>query len=164
MIGSPREIIEEYSRTAYATVSWPSETSSLVKLAKVHFERPGGGPVRTGEPMVAHVSFLISQSIQDPIVTISFYWPSGYLCTQLTSASSRHIQALHDGLVSFDFLCPVLTMQRGLYRVDIAIERGSEVIGNWRGCSLLRVDPGKIILGDFYIEHSCNISAEFTRT
>jgi hypothetical protein len=157
MTGSPRVVIEEYARTAYAAMSEESQTSSVARLAKLYFEGPGGGSVRTGEPMAAHVSVLLKEPMQDPIVTISFYWPSGYLCTQLTSAGRCHDQALHDGMVSFDFACPMLTMQRGLYRVDVTIERGSESVGYWRCCSLLRVDPGRIILGDFYLEHSCNM-------
>jgi len=160
MTGSPRDVIEEYSRTAYAVMSSSSETFDVAELIKVRFERPGGGPIQTGEPMVAHVSFLLKVPTRDPIITISFYWPSGYLCTQLTSAGSCKDQALQDGLVSVDFVCPVLTMQRGLYRADIAIERGSELIAHWRCCSLLRVEPGKIVSGDFYLEHSCNMSAE----
>ena len=158
LTGSPRDVIEEYSRTAYAAISWSSEASSLAKLDTVYFDGPGGGPVRTGEAMTAHVSFLLKGPVQDAIVTISFYWPSGYLCTQLTSAGTFHGQTRDGGLVFFDFTCPVLTMQRGLYRVDIAIERGNEIIGHWRCCSLLRVDPGKIILGDFYLEHSCKVT------
>jgi hypothetical protein len=158
MTGSPRHVIEEYSRTAYAAMSW-SVSSSVAKLTRVCFSGPGGGPVRTGEPMSAQVDFLLREPVQDPVVNISIYWPSGYLCTQLTSAGSCRHQALH-GLISADFACPVLTMQRGLYRIDISIETGSEIIGDWRCCSLLRVDPGKIVLGDFYLEHSCNMSAQ----
>lgn len=158
MTGGPRDVIEEYSKTAYAAMSWPEDTSNVAKLVGVRFEGKGGGPVRTGEPMTAHLSFQMRESVQHPTVTISIYWASGYICTQLTTAGSRNVQGLHEGLVSLGFSCPVLTMQRGLYRVDVAIESGSEVIGHWRGCSLLRVDPGKIILGDFYVEHSCEMT------
>jgi len=158
MTGSPRDVVEEYARTAYGAISEESETSCVARLAKVYFEGPGGGSVRTGEPMGAHVSVLLKEPIQNPIITISFYWPSWYLCTQLTSAGHFHDQAPHDGgMVSFDFACPMLTMQRGLYRVDITMERGSERIGYWRCCSLLRVHPGRVILGDFYLEHSCHM-------
>lgn len=161
MTGSPRDIIEEYSRTAYAAMS-SSGSSSVANLAGVHFEGPEAGQVRTGEPMSAHVAFQLKEPVQDPVVNISIYWPSGYLCTQLTSAGSCH-HPLHEGHVSFDFVCPVLTMQRGLYRVDVSIERESEIVGHWRCCALLRVDPGKIILGDFCLEYSCKISAGRTR-
>ena len=78
----------------------------------------------------------------------------------MTSADGCHHHGLYDGLISFDFACPVVTLQRGLYRIDVSIERESEIIGHWRCCALLRVDPGKIILGDFYLEHSCNMSAQ----
>jgi ABC-type polysaccharide/polyol phosphate transport system ATPase subunit len=157
MTGNPRDIIEEYSRTAYAAMSC-SESSSVANLTRVCFEGPEKGQVRTGEPMSAHLAFQLKEPVRDAVVSISIYWPSGYLCTQLTSADSCH-HALHDGLVCFDFVCPVVTLQRGLYRVDVSIERGSEIIGHWRCCSLLRVDPGKIILGDFYLEHRCKMSA-----
>ena len=71
MTGSPRHVIEEYSRTAYAAMSWSSETSSMAKLTQGSFRRPGGGPVRTGEPMAAQVSFLLREPMQDPVVNIS---------------------------------------------------------------------------------------------
>jgi hypothetical protein len=159
MSGGPREVIEEYSKTAYAAMPWSSDSSNAADLARVHFEGPGGGPIRTGDPMWAHVAFRFQGPVRDPYVTVSFYWPSGYLCTQLTSGGSCHDRTFFDGLVSFDFDCPIVTMQRGLYRVDVEIARGGEIIGHWRCCSLLRVDPGKIILGDFYLDHSCNATA-----
>ncbi len=159
MTGYPRDIIQEYSRSAYAATSC-SESSSVASLAGVGFEGPDGGQVRTGEPMSAHLAVQFRQPVHDAIVSISIYWPSGYLCTQLTSADSCHPHTLCEGLVRFDFACPVVTLQRGLYRIDVSIERDGEVIGYWRCCSLLRVDPGKVILGDFYLEHRCKREVE----
>jgi ABC-type polysaccharide/polyol phosphate transport system ATPase subunit len=159
MTGSPRAVVEEYSRTAYVSISERSGTSGSAKLVAVHFKGLDGGATRTGEPMAVHVSVQLGKPVPEPTLTISLFWPSGYICTQLTSAGSRPPQSFYDGLVSFEFFCPVLTMQRGLYRVDIAISRGNEIIGNWNCCSLLRVDLGEIIAGDFYLQHSCRISA-----
>jgi ABC-type polysaccharide/polyol phosphate transport system ATPase subunit len=159
MSGAPREVIEEYSKTAYDAMLRSSDSSNAVDLVRIHFEGPGGGPIRTGDPMWAHVAFLFEGPVRDPHVTVSFYWPSGYLCTQLTSGGSSHDRPFFDGLVAFDFACPIVTMQRGLYRVDIEIAEGGEIMGSWRCCSLLRVDPGKIILGDFYLDHSCKSTA-----
>jgi ABC-type polysaccharide/polyol phosphate transport system ATPase subunit len=158
MTGSPRDIVQEYSRTAYASMSWSSESSVAAKISRVSFECPVGGPVRTGEPMVAYVSFQLKAPVRDPTVIISFYWPSGYLCTQMTSAGLCHDQTLQ-GTLSLEFICPLLIMQRGLYRVDISMERGDEAIGHWHCCSLLRIEHGKIIPGDFYLDHSCSMSA-----
>jgi hypothetical protein len=48
-------------------------------------------------------------------------------------------------------------MQRGLYSVDVLIERRGEVL-EWRPrCCLLRVGAGKIVAGDFYLKHSCQM-------
>jgi ABC-type polysaccharide/polyol phosphate transport system ATPase subunit len=158
MAGHPRAVIDEYSRTAAAPGS--RETSSVATLAGITFEGPGGRPVRTGEPMVARISLRLTAPMQDPIITISFYWPSGYLCTQLTSAGRCQDGLLREGLVSCVFVCPVLVMQRGLYRVDVSIEQGSENAGYWQCCSLLRVDPGRLVSGDFYLEHSCEMTSK----
>jgi ABC-type polysaccharide/polyol phosphate transport system ATPase subunit len=160
MVGKPREIIEEYSRTAYSAMTWATTASSVAKLVNVYFKGPEREPVQTGKEMTAHVSILLSGRITDPIIVISFYWPSGYLCTQLTSASCGHDRTLRNCLVNFDFSCPALTMQRGLYRVDVAIKSGRETIAEWHRCSLLRVVPGMIVLGDFYVEHSCRMSVQ----
>ena len=48
-------------------------------------------------------------------------------------------------------------MQRGLYSVDVLIERRGEVIDSRLRCSLLRVGTGKIVARDFYLEHSCQL-------
>jgi homopolymeric O-antigen transport system ATP-binding protein len=83
---------------------------------------------------------------------VSLNWPSGYLCTQLASPAGLRLTP-GSGEIQFD--CPMLTMQRGLYSVDLVIERRGEVLDYRPRCSLLRVNPGKIVAGDFYLEHSC---------
>jgi ABC-type polysaccharide/polyol phosphate transport system ATPase subunit len=158
MTGKPRDVIEQYSRTAYIATACP-ESSSVASLAGIGFEGRDGGPVRTGEPMSAHLAFQLKQPVHDPLVSISIYWPSGYLCTQLTWPGRCHPCTLREGPVRLEFVCPLVTLQRGLYRVDVSIERDGEIVAHWRSCALLRVDSGKIILGDFYLEHQCKLSA-----
>jgi ABC-type polysaccharide/polyol phosphate transport system ATPase subunit len=158
MTGSPRSVIEEYCNTVYAALLNAPGSTTSAKLVAVSFEGPAGGPVRTGQSMRARVSILLTDEAPSAALSISLYWPSGYLCTQLSSSDGGETYAIGPGPVSFDFSCAVLTMQRGLYRVDIALRRGNEIIGDWRCCSLLRVDPGKIIAGDFYLQHSCKMS------
>jgi hypothetical protein len=48
-------------------------------------------------------------------------------------------------------------MQRGLYSVDVLIERRGEVLDCRPRCSMLRVGSGKLVAGDFYMEHSCRV-------
>ena len=160
MAGSPRAVIDEYARTSYSSATRSSASSCPPKLVAVHFDGPAGGVVRTGEPMAAYVAIQVNEPIPDWTLTVSFFWPSGYLCTQLISTAKDYARQLHSGIVSFDFVCPALTMQRGLYRVDISVSRGNQVVGDWQSCSLLRVDLGTIVVGDFYLQHECKISLQ----
>jgi ABC-type polysaccharide/polyol phosphate transport system ATPase subunit len=154
MSGSPRDVIEEYSRSAYGGLT--PTGSGEAKLCGVHFKNPEAGGIQTGKPMTAEVRVELQERIKDARVTVSFYWPSGYLCTQLSSDGAL-VGIDWQGLIQFEFFCPVVTLQRGLYRIDVALECGNEVLGYWRGCALLRVDPGTVILGDFYLAHSCSV-------
>jgi ABC-type polysaccharide/polyol phosphate transport system ATPase subunit len=157
MAGEPRAVIEEYSKTAYRAVSF-SEASGDIRLVRIEF-RGSGVAIRTGDPLTAHVSFSLKVPLADPIVTLAIYWPSGYLCTEMTSTRVSTARAAYKGILSFDFTCPILTLQRGLYRIDVTLEGAAGTAGRWQGCSLLRVDPGMIIKGDFYLEHSCRMTA-----
>jgi hypothetical protein len=157
MTGKPREVIEEYSKTAYGSLS-RSENPGNAKLARIEF-RGSAAAVRTGDPVTAHVSFVLNSPVVDPFVTVAIYWPSGYLCTEMTSTVVPPAGAAYEGALSFDFACPILTLQRGLYRIDITLDGAGGTVGHWQGCSLLRVDPGLIIQGDFYLAHSCHMRA-----
>jgi hypothetical protein len=53
-----------------------------------------------------------------------------------------------------EFHCPKLPIVPGLYRVDLAIESNGEEIDGRQRCATLRVEPGKIANGDFYIENT----------
>lgn len=57
------------------------------------------------------------------------------------------------------FQCPKLPVVPGLYRVDLAIEANGREIDVRQRCATLRVEPGEIVNGDFYIENTWNITA-----
>jgi ABC-type polysaccharide/polyol phosphate transport system ATPase subunit len=160
MTGEPRAVIDEYARATFVAASRTPAASTVAKLVEIAFEGPEKTPIRTGGPMAARISFLLTEPVQDPVVTVSFYWPSGYLCTQLTSAGLCHEQWVFEGWASWKFACPMLAMQRGFYRVDLSLTQGGKSVGHWRCCSLLRVEPGKASLGDYYLEHSCQMTAK----
>ena len=164
MTGDPRAVIDEYSRTTLLAALGAPHTFAGVALSEITFEGPQGGPVRTGEAMVVRVSFFLSNSLDEPVVTISFYWPSGYLCTQVTSAGISHQGRLGEGRASWEFVCPMLAMQRGFYRVDVSLEQHGQSMAHWPRCSLLRVELGKAISGDYYLAHSCNVTASHAIT
>ena len=161
MSDSPRRVIEEYLSRTFATLptstARPSVSSAAVQLTAVDFVQPDGGPIRTGPAMIARVKYIANTTVEDAAISVSFYWPSGYLCAQLTTAGRIDHLTLHKGPGAVEFVCPKLVAQRGLYSVDLAIERHGELIALYPRCTMLRVDPGIPALGDFYIEHSAHL-------
>ena len=157
MIDEPHTVIEHYQALVHSTLSdarRPGGTPGRVSCTKLTFAGPADVSVRTGDPLRCCLSYKASEPLDDVVLTVSLNWPSGYLCTQL---SSQRGLRLGPGSGEIEFFCPVLTLQRGLYSVDVLIERRGEVL-DWRPrCSLLRVDLGKLVAGDFYLEHSCLI-------
>jgi len=155
MSDSPTKVIEEYlTRTfdSLPTGAARSAVSSDAELLSVEFGQSDGRPARTGCPMFTRVLYKTGASLTDVTISVFFYWPSGYLCSQLTTSGN-----LPPGDSLVEFVCPMLAMQHGLYNVDVVIERNGELIGRHPRCAVLRVDPGVPILGDFYMEHQAHI-------
>jgi hypothetical protein len=119
-----------------------------------------GDDVRTGYPMVARLRYRASAGLRDVAFRISFYWPSGYLCAQLTNESTRVIDRLVAGTGTVEFHCPVLPVVPGLYRVDVEVQAKGIEIDSRQRCATLSVQDGKPASGDFYIESNWNIRAE----
>jgi hypothetical protein len=107
--------------------------------------------------MVARLGYRASRRIADVVLRISLYWPSGYLCAQLTTESSAGGFCLEAGAGLIEFQCPVLPVVPGLYRIDLAIEANGQEINAQERCATLRVQPGRIADGDFYIENTWKV-------
>jgi len=154
-IGDPHAIIENYQTMAYSALTESSPPGSCRRRIAAKALTFGGlaeGSVRTGDPLRCRLAYHVREALDHVVVTVSFNWPSGYLCTQLSSSGEL---LLEQGFGEIEFYCPMLTMQRGIYSVDVLIERHGEVL-DWRPrCSMIRVTPGKIVAGDFYMEHTC---------
>jgi hypothetical protein len=107
--------------------------------------------------MVAHLRYRATNTIANAIFRISVFWPSGYLCAQLTNESSGRDLTIEPGHGEITFECPVLPIQPGLYRVDLVIESDGREVDSRQHCATLRVEAGKSAVGDFYIQNVCRI-------
>ena len=157
--GTPRDVIEKYQISAAKRV--PSSSLNLedgaVALHGVSFIGRDGAPPRTGHPLNVRVSYEAGLSVEDVVFTVSFVWPSGYLCTELVSCSSTLVAG--PGYVVFD--CPVLAMQRGLYTVDLTIATAAgRVLARRVRAAPFRVDPGLIVQGDFHMPHTSKLERD----
>jgi ABC-type polysaccharide/polyol phosphate transport system ATPase subunit len=150
--GDPSDVVGAY-HAALFTQSMEGAQGPIASKG-LTFDTNDAGPVRTGEPLRCCLSYEAREPLDDVLVRVSFIWPSGYLCTELSSGPGLRLER---GLGRVEFDCPMLTMQRGLYSADVCIERRGEIL-EWRPrCGLLRVGVGKIIQGDFYLAHSTRV-------
>ncbi len=157
--GSPRDMIEKYQISAAKGL--PSSNLNFdgggIALHGVSFVGRDGARPRTGAPLTVRVSYEAEVPIDDVVFTVSFIWPSGYICTELVSTSAT--LAAGWGHVVFD--CPILAIQRGLYTVDLAVTTGSgRVLARRIRAAPFRVDPGLIVQGDFYMTHSAKLERD----
>jgi ABC-type polysaccharide/polyol phosphate transport system ATPase subunit len=156
--GDPRQVVDAYLALAKVGSLAEAADSALspVVATALTFGATDAGSVRTGEPFRCCISYVARKPLDDVLTRVSFNWPSGYLCTVLSSGSELRLEC-GPGQIEFD--CPMLTMQRGLYSVDLCIERRGEILVSRPRCGLMHVSSGKIIEGDFYIAHSTRVRA-----
>ncbi len=158
MEGAPRAVIDRYQQTAISQADGlqTSDPNKRAECIDVSFSSPEPDQaVRTGYPMIARLRYRASTPIPDAMFRISLYWPSGYLCAQLTNETDDQGRALKIGTGTIEFHCPVLPVVPGLYRVDVEIEsKGVEIDARQR-CATLCVEHGRPVSGDFYIENTC---------
>jgi ABC-type polysaccharide/polyol phosphate transport system ATPase subunit len=163
MDGPARSVIDQYQQMTFAgaSVEEASDSDTAARCTSVSFSSPDtSGSIRTGYPLVARLGYRASRRVTGVVFRISIYWPSGYLCAQLSTESSLGGYSLEPGAGTIEFDCPVLPVVPGLYRVDLAIEANGQEINLRERCATLRVEPGKIVSGDFYIENSWKIVPE----
>ncbi|MGC2261267.1 MAG: polysaccharide ABC transporter ATP-binding protein [Candidatus Sulfotelmatobacter sp.] len=156
--GPPREVIDEYQQMTFGDDAKPisaTELDSPAQCTSVSFSAPDSAEgIQTGHPMVARLGYRARQIVPAAVFRISLYWPSGYLCAQLTTDSSQGGFTLGPGDGTIEFSCPVLPVVPGLYRIDLSIESNGQEIELRQRCATLNVGLGKFVAGDFYIENS----------
>ena len=159
--GDPHEVIAEYQSHTDAsnlnvTTAWlTSETAEIRSLTFDDVDRLGA-PVRTGDPLSARVEFAAQVPIADAVFEILFYTADREVLCQFSTESSGDSLSLKPGVGVIEFLCPEIGLPPGLYYTDVAIkERGAAEAIHWQYQSaMLRIDPGKAIVGKFYLPHS----------
>lgn len=165
--GPSRAVIDHYQQLAFTDdgtrVEHEFDAERLAACTSISFSSSeSSDAVRTGHPMIARLGYRAAARIPDVIFRISLYWPSGYLCAQLTNESSGSSLILEPGTGVIEFQCPHLPVVPGIYRVDLGIETNGREIDTRQRCTTLYVDAGKAALGDFYIENAWSLKAEPT--
>jgi len=162
--GTPAEVVDHYQQMAMGgEESYHLNEDAHQKLARcshISFtsdeleEAP-----RTGYPMYARFGFHAQVPLENVVFNVLIYWPSGYLCAQLTTAVSDLKLQITAGSGEVEFFCPVLEVQPGWYRVDVSIESNGDYVDRQQRCAVLHVHPGKMVFGDFYMDTVWRIHA-----
>lgn len=164
MTGTPTEAVGHYRQMAmggedtYHLSDDAHQRSAMCSHLSFTSTEPDEAP-RTGYPMFARFGFQAQYSLENVVFNVLIYWPSGYLCAQLTTAVSDPKLRITAGSGEVEFYCPVLEIQPGWYRVDISIESNGSYIDRQQRCAILRVHPGKMVFGDFYMDTVWRIHA-----
>jgi ABC-type polysaccharide/polyol phosphate transport system ATPase subunit len=162
--GPPRQVVDQYQQITFAWQGTDEDeqedrNAKQAECTSISFSSPEpSDTIRTGYPMVARLEYRASQPVLDVVFRISIYWPSGYLCAQLTTESLAGGLRLEPGTGVVEFQCPALPVGPGIYRIDLAIEANATEIDVRQRCATLRVAPGRIANGDFYIENTWTVS------
>jgi ABC-type polysaccharide/polyol phosphate transport system ATPase subunit len=161
--GPARQVIDEYQQITFANQDLSERpegsTTKPAECTSIAFSAPDAcDGIRTGYPAIVRLGYRASEEVPNAVFRVSIYWPSGYLCAQLTTESMAGGLLLRRGAGVVEFRCPTLPVVPGLYRIDLAIESNSHEIELRQRCATLRVEPGRIANGDFFIENTWSIS------
>jgi hypothetical protein len=108
--------------------------------------------------MIVQMDYVAHENVRGVVFNVYLYWPSGYLCTQLTTGQSG--VSIEKGTGSVEFFCPIVNLRPGIFLVDVAAERYPEVM-DWRHrCAALRIEEGPAVPGDLHMPHEHRILAE----
>lgn len=163
--GEPREIVAQYQTIAVALKPASSADAPLAnqeKLAEVRaltFQDASGREadiLHTGDPFTARLDFMAHAHLEDVVFEVFFYAADGEQHCQCTTEVSGERIDLEPGAGTVAFDGPGLALLPGIYCTDVVIrERNTPKFFDWTqyNYTVLRVDPGKMVRGEYYMPH-----------
>jgi len=163
MTGTPTDVVDHYQQMAMDEERYELSDETYQKPATCSYisfaSSESDKTPCTGYPMFARFGFHAQAPLENVVFNVLIYWPSGYLCAQLTTAIPGPQLRIPEGSGEVEFYCPVLEIQPGWYRVDISIESNGVYLDKRQRCAVLRVGQGKVAFGDFYMDTVWRIRA-----
>ena len=163
--GAARDVIADYQHRATGSAS-PSQQSAppaagelkKVEMTSLAFHDAEGSEAvasSTGTPVTVRFEYVAHAAVKDVVFEIVFFSGDGKLQCQLTTEPSDERINLEPGAGVIEFSCPELALQPGIYHLDTVIKhRDAPTALDWHPrCTSIRVDPGKIVHGQFYMPH-----------
>ncbi len=161
--GSAFDVANEYRRTA-SNFSPPERHGHLIsKAAEItglqFFDREGNETEAydTGAPLRVKLDYFARERIEDCVFDIWFFSGNRNLQCQFTTEVSGEQLDIAPGTGSIEFSCEEIGLIPGIYYVDATIDHraapeGSHIDWQYQR-TMLRIDPGKMVYGKFYMPH-----------
>ncbi len=167
--GAPREVVAEYQNVAAFKPASKSEAAMAnqeraAEVRALSFKDADGceaTTLHTGEPFTAQLEFAAHRFIENAVFEVFFYSADRELRCQFTSEVSGKRIDLEEGRGTIEFYGSGLGLLPGIYYTDVVIkERGTPKFFDWTqiGFTAVRVDPGKMVRGEFYMPHEWRIT------
>jgi ABC-type polysaccharide/polyol phosphate transport system ATPase subunit len=181
--GSPHEVINKYQRSNFdfsppkPAGDQSQEKPKAAEITSVRFFGLDGNETTscsTGSPLIARIEYFARERVSDCVFETFFYSADNNLHCQFTTELSDNQIDLEPGAGAIEFSCAEVGLLPALYYIDATIKPRGAPMGcdiDWQ-CrrALLRVDPGTIVRGSFYMPHewrlepsndlSCRTSSE----
>jgi ABC-type polysaccharide/polyol phosphate transport system ATPase subunit len=168
--GKPHDVITEYQNTAFQSSQPPraemENQEKLVEIGRLSFRDAEGretSVLRAGEPFTVSLGFTAHERVADAVFEVFFYSADRELQCQCTTEVSGGRLALEPGAGAVEFSGPGLGLLTGVYYTDVVIkERGTPKFFDWSqwNSAALRVDPGRLVRGKFYMPCEWRLTQE----
>jgi ABC-type polysaccharide/polyol phosphate transport system ATPase subunit len=167
--GETRGVIAEYQR-ASTDLSAPEtkdeRTAASERKAKINavgfYDAEGRELVaaQTGGPLTARINYIAHEAVEDAVFELFFYTGNRELLCHLSTEFDARRLNLAAGAGIAEFSCAELGLKPGIYYADATIkQRGALDDLDWqRHCATLRVDPGRMGRGQFYMPHEWRVT------
>jgi ABC-type polysaccharide/polyol phosphate transport system ATPase subunit len=166
--GATRDVVAEYQRSstdlaAVATLDDKEFTiDRKATISSVAFSDSDGRELvaaRTGGPMLARLNYIAHRPVENAVFELFFYSGNRELLCHLSTEFSDQSIDLETGAGIAEVSCAELGLKPGIYYVDATIKHRDALDDiDWqRNCATLRVDPGKMQRGSFYMPHSWRV-------
>jgi ABC-type polysaccharide/polyol phosphate transport system ATPase subunit len=161
--GSSLDVVNEYRRTA-SNFSPPNLHGTLIskvaEIRELQFFNQQGNPSETydtGAPLQVRLDYFAHERVEDCVFEILFYTGKRELQCQFTTEVSGNPIDLEPGSGFVEFSCDEIGLLPGVYYVDATIKpraapEGSHIDWQYQR-TMLRVDPGPLVYGKFYMPH-----------
>jgi ABC-type polysaccharide/polyol phosphate transport system ATPase subunit len=161
-VGDPGDIVSHYHRSLTVAETQSEEFTTAAREGHLRIDglrtRDPGGPdavtARTGSSLVVSVQYTVTHPLKPVIFQLSYFSPDGQ--TLLVRTETDAVSELHSPGGVIEFTCEQLPLRAGSYCLTVVVRDAASrsVIAWWDGSTMLHVEPGITMEGQFHVPHS----------